>query len=115
MSSVLATETNQDSAYGALKGAVIHYVKGIARRFAPRRVRANVISPGTVYVEDGFWGNVKRAQPEVYRAFLDRNPTGRMAAPREIAAVAVFLASSAASFMTGANIVIDGAFTRRVG
>jgi 3-oxoacyl-[acyl-carrier protein] reductase len=114
LSSVLAMETDQDSAYGALKGAVIHYTKGIARRFAPKRVRANAISPGTVYVEDGFWGNVKRAQPDVYRAFLERNPTGRMAAPREIAAVAAFLASPVASFVTGTNVVVDGAFTRRV-
>jgi len=113
LSSVLALETDQDSAYGALKSAVSHYTKGLARRLAPKRVRVNAILPGTIYVEDGFWGNVKRGQPDLYRMFLERNPTGRMGEPREIAAVAAFLASPAASFVTGANIVVDGAFTRR--
>lgn len=115
LSSVLALETDQDSAYGALKAAVSHYTKGIARRLAPKGIRANAILPGTVYVEDGFWGNVKRHQPDLYQAFLARNPGGRMAQPVEIARVAAFLASPAASFVTGANIVVDGGFTRSTG
>lgn len=114
LSSVLAVETDQDSAYGALKAAVSHYVKGLARRVAPKKIRVNAILPGTVYVEDGFWGNVRRHQPDVYRHFYERNPTGRMATPKEIARVAAFLASPVASFVTGANVVVDGAFTRRV-
>lgn len=114
LSSVLAAETDTDSAYGAMKAALIQYTKGVARRLAPKHVRANVISPGTVYVEDGFWANVQEHMPEVYETYLKRNPMGRMACPKEIARTAVFLASPAALFTTGSNIVIDGALTGRV-
>lgn len=114
LSSVLAAETDSESAYGAMKAALIQYTKGVARRLAPKNVRANVISPGTVYVEDGFWGKAQQHMPEVYELYLKRNPTGRMAHPKEIAGMAAFLASPAASFTTGSNIVIDGALTGRV-
>lgn len=114
LGSVLGTEADTESAYGAMKAAAVHFTKGAARRLAPKRVRANAISPGTVYVKDGFWGNAERNLPEVYQAFFDRNPMKRMAVPQEIANVAAFLASPAASFLTGANIVVDGAFTSRV-
>lgn len=114
LSSALAAEIDAESAYGAMKAALIHYTKGIARRLAPKHVRANVVSPGTVYVDDGFWANAQRHMPEVYELYLKRNPMGRMARPEEIANVAVFLASTAASFITGSNIVVDGALTGRV-
>jgi 3-oxoacyl-[acyl-carrier protein] reductase len=114
LSSVLAAETDSESAYGAMKAALIQYTKGVARRLAPKNVRANVVSPGTVYVEDGFWANAQQHMPEVYETYLKRNPMGRMACPQEIAKTAVFLASPAASFTTGSNIVVDGAFTGRV-
>ena len=114
ISSVLAAETDGESAYGAMKAALTHFTKGVARRLAPQGVRANVISPGTIYVADGFWGNAQRHMPEIYATYLKRNPLGRMGRPEEIAQVAAFLASPVASFTTGANIVVDGAFTNRV-
>lgn len=114
VSSVLAAESESESAYGAMKAALTHFTKGVARRLAPQGVRANVISPGTIYVADGFWGNAQKHMPEIYETFLKRNPMGRMGRPQEIAQVAAFLASPLASFTTGANIVVDGAFTNRV-
>lgn len=114
LSSVLAAETDTESAYGAMKAALIQYTKGVSRRLASRNVRANVISPGTVYVKDGFWANAQQHLPEVYETYLKRNPMGRMACAEEIARMAVFLVSPASSFTTGSNIVIDGAFTGRV-
>ncbi|MBI3774229.1 MAG: SDR family oxidoreductase [Gammaproteobacteria bacterium] len=114
LSSVLAAETDSESAYGAMKAGLIQYTKGVSRRLAPKNVRANLISPGTVYVEDGFWANAQQHLPQVYEQYLKRNPMGRMACPKEIAKTAVFLASPASSFTTGSNIVIDGAFTGRV-
>jgi len=114
LSSVSAAETDMESAYGAMKAALIHYSKGVARRLAVKSVRANVISPGTIYVEEGFWTNAQKYMPEVYEAYLKRNPMGRMGCPNEIAKVAAFLASPAASFTTGSNIVVDGGITSRV-
>lgn len=114
MSSVLGSIADTDIAYSAFKAALINYTKGLARRLASQHIRANSISPGTIYCEDGFWHNIKNHMPEMYESFLNRNPMGRMGTPEEIAHVAAFLASPGASFTTGTNIVVDGAITDRV-
>lgn len=114
LSSVAVAETDMDSAYGAYKAGLIHYTKGLARRLAVNGVRVNAISPGTIYVEDGFWGNIKQHMPELYTRFFNRNPMQRMGCPKEVAKAAVFLCSLAASFITGANLVVDGGWSARV-
>jgi 3-oxoacyl-[acyl-carrier protein] reductase len=112
-SSVSAAETDNPNSYGAMKAALIHYAKGVARENAPRKIRCNVVSPGTVFFEGGVWGDVKAKMPSFFDQMIKRNPTGRMAAPEEIAAAAVFLASPRSAFTTGINMVVDGAISRR--
>ena len=113
ISSISAAEADAPSAYGAIKAALIHYAKGVAREAAPRHLRCNVISPGTVLFDDGFWGRVRDGAPDFFKQMIQRNPTGRMATPQEIAAATVFLASPLSAFTTGANMVIDGAISHR--
>ena len=112
-SSVSAAETDNPDAYGAMKAALIHYAKGVARQNAPKKIRCNVVSPGTVFFEGGVWGNVKAGMPEFFDQVIKRNPTGRMATPEEIGAATVFLASPRSAFTTGINMVVDGAISRR--
>ena len=100
--------------YAAVKAAVIPYVKGLARNLAAKNIRANVVSPGNVYFKGGVWNIVEERNPEMFRAMLERNPTGRMGTPEEVANAVVFLASPRASFITGTNLIIDGALTQRV-
>ena len=114
ISSVSAAESDNASAYGPIKAALIHYAKGLARQYAAKRVRANVVSPGTVYFEGGVWAMVEANMPEMFKTSLARNPTGRMATPQEIANAAVFLASPLSAFTTGVNLLVDGAISRRV-
>ncbi|MGD8593119.1 MAG: SDR family NAD(P)-dependent oxidoreductase [Gammaproteobacteria bacterium] len=114
LSSAMASATDIDSAYGAYKAALINYTKGLARRLAGKKIRANSISPGTIYCENGFWENAKHNMPEVYEEFFNRNPMGRMGTPEEVANATAFLASPAASFITGTNMVVDGGFTDKV-
>ncbi|MDH5218223.1 MAG: SDR family oxidoreductase [Gammaproteobacteria bacterium] len=114
ISSALVAEADMESAYGAYKAALVHYAKGAARRLAPKGIRVNAISPGTIYVDDGFWGNVQRNMPELYEHYFNRNPMGRMGCPNEVAKAALFLCSPVASFITGENLFVDGAFTNRV-
>lgn len=112
-SSISAAEADNPSAYGAMKAAQIHYAKGVARENAPKHIRCNVVSPGTVFFEGGVWGNVKAGMPEFFEQMIKRNPLGRMATPEEVAAATVFLASPRSAFTTGINMVVDGAISRR--
>src|SRR5690348_4153096 len=100
--------------YGTFKAAIIHYTQGLAFQLAGKGIRANSVSPGNTYFEGGVWNMIKDNNPELYKTALALNPTGRMGTPQEMANGVVFLASKAASFITGTNLVIDGALTRGV-
>jgi 3-oxoacyl-[acyl-carrier protein] reductase len=100
--------------YNAVKAAVINYMSNLATVLAPKQIRVNTVSPGTIYFDDGVWGDRKREQPEIYKMALANNPLGRMGSPAEVANAVTFVASPAASFITGSNFVVDGGFTRRV-
>ena len=97
--------------YGAMKAAVINYAKGLARALAPLGVRVNCVSPGNIYFKDGVWGKTERNNPDFFKKQVEANPFGRMGSPGEVANAAVFLASPAASFISGTNILVDGALT----
>ena len=103
-----------ESAYGAMKAALLFYVKSLSRKVAKKGIRVNAVSPGPIYFEGGFWHDVERNDPEVFRSVLEQNPMRRMGKPEEIANVAAFLASPMASYVTGANVVVDGGHTRRI-
>jgi len=100
--------------YGTMKAAIIHYTQGLALQLAGKGIRANTLSPGNTYFEGGVWHQIKQGNPKLYAEALALNPTGRMGTPQEMANAAVFLASPAASFVTGTNLVVDGALTRGV-
>ena len=114
ISSISAAQADTASSYGPIKAALIHMAKGLARQYAAKKIRVNVVSPGTVYFKGGIWNMVEQNMPKRYQDALARNPTGRMATPQEIANAAVFLASPASSFTTGSNLVVDGAISNRV-
>lgn len=100
--------------YGAFKAALIHYAQGLAFQLAPKNIRANTVSPGNTYFPGGVWEKIERELPALFAEAMALNPTGRMGRPEEMARAAVFLASPAASFITGTNLVVDGALTRGV-
>ena len=95
--------------YGAIKAAIIHYTAQLARTLASKGVRANSCSPGNVYFKGGVWAMMEEQQPEFFKSQIDLNPTGRMATPQEVANAVLFLASERASFVSGTNLVVDGA------
>ena len=100
--------------YGAFKAAIVHYTQGLAYHLAGKHIRANTVSPGNTYFPGGVWNQIEHGNPELYKMALGMNPTGRMGTPQEMANAAVFLASPAASFITGTNLVVDGALTKGV-
>jgi 3-oxoacyl-[acyl-carrier protein] reductase len=111
---VSSIEAERPSSYGAVKSSLAHFAKGIARENAGKHIRANVVSPGTVYFEGGSWHRREQNEPQRFEAAIRRNPAGRMATPQEIANAVVFLASPASSFTTGINLIVDGAYSVRV-
>ena len=100
--------------YGVFKAALIHYAKGLSYQLAGKGVRVNALSPGNTYFPGGVWEKIEHGNPELFKQALALNPTGRMGRPEEMARAVVFLASPAASFITGTNLVVDGALTRGV-
>ncbi|MFP6759011.1 MAG: SDR family NAD(P)-dependent oxidoreductase [Alphaproteobacteria bacterium] len=115
ISSIAAVESSGSvRPYNAVKAAVIAYVSNLAGALASRNIRANCVSPGTIYFEGGVWHQRELDAPEIYQGALAKNPMGRMGSAEEVANAAVFLASPAASFVTGTNLIVDGAFTNRV-
>jgi 3-oxoacyl-[acyl-carrier protein] reductase len=101
-------------AYGTMKAAVVHYISGLAYQCAGTGVRANCVSPGNTYFEGGVWQGIEGGNPDFFATALGLNPTGRMAKAEEIAYAVTMLASPRASFITGTNLVVDGALTRGV-
>ncbi|MBM3132878.1 MAG: SDR family oxidoreductase, partial [Chloroflexi bacterium] len=95
-------------AHGAAKGGVIGLTKQLAIELAPHGIRVNAISPGLIETPATapFLQN-----PKLKEAMLRDVPLHRLGRPEEIAAVALFLASDEASYIHGANIVVDGGVT----
>jgi 3-oxoacyl-[acyl-carrier protein] reductase len=100
--------------YRSVKAALVPMIKSMAIELAPKGVRANMVSPGTILEDGNTWGRQRDAGSERYKRSLARNPTGRMGTPQEVASAVVFLSGTPASFITGINLVVDGAITARV-
>lgn len=100
--------------YNAIKAACINYAHALSQAFAGNGVRVNTVSPGPIWVDGGAWQAMKDAAPEVYESTLKAIPMGRMGQADEVARAIAFVAAPVCRFMTGANIVIDGGFTKGV-
>lgn len=101
-------------AYNAMKAALINYAKNLAQFVGKSNVRVNTVSPGPIYFEGGAWEMIKNTQQKFYESTLRAMPCGRYGTPEEVARVVAFLASPAASLVTGANVVADNGFTKGI-
>jgi 2-keto-3-deoxy-L-fuconate dehydrogenase len=100
------------AAYGASKAAVIGLTKAVARDFVADGIRCNALCPGTIDTPSlrermDASGDIEVAR----RAFVARQPMGRLGTAEEMAAAAVYLASEESAFMTGGLLVVDGGMT----
>ncbi|GGN36158.1 SDR family NAD(P)-dependent oxidoreductase [Deinococcus daejeonensis] len=108
MSGLISNHPQPQAAYNASKAAVIHLTRSLAGEWAPRGVRVNCVAPGytaTPLTRRGL------DTPEWRETWLKETPMGRLAEPDEIAPAVLYLASDAASFVTGHALVVDGGYT----
>jgi NAD(P)-dependent dehydrogenase (short-subunit alcohol dehydrogenase family) len=89
-------------AYASIKAGIIALTKYIATCYGPCQVRANVVSPGGIF---------DRQPASFVERYSSRTPLGRMGKPEEVVGAVIYLASDAASFVTGHNLVVDGGWT----
>ncbi len=101
-------------AYNAIKAALITYAKQLGQEIGKNGIRVNCVSPGPIRFPGGNWEAIEGAMPDLYNATLGQMALGRFGTPEEVANAVVFLASPAASYITGTNIIVDGGYTKRV-
>lgn len=100
--------------YGAMKAALISYGTQLANRVGREGIRVNIVSPGPIHHENGFWEMVQQRDPKLYKMAESVSVFKRLGTPQEVANAAVFLASPAASNITAANLRVDGGALKTV-
>jgi NAD(P)-dependent dehydrogenase (short-subunit alcohol dehydrogenase family) len=100
--------------YAAMKAALTNYMAPLSSVLAPKGIRANTVVSGVIYIPGGGWQRREREAPDVFNKMVAHCRMGRMGQAEEVAKAVVFLASPAASYITGTNLMVDGGLTRRV-
>ncbi|GGB03252.1 oxidoreductase [Brucella endophytica] len=109
MSGFIVNKPQPQAFYNASKAAVHHLTKSLAAEWAARGVRVNAVAP--TYIETPLTAFGIKENPDMYKTWLEMTPMGRVGQPDEIASVVHFLASDAASLLTGSIVLADGGYT----
>src|SRR5262245_51095330 len=110
ISSITGMRPAPRTAYAAAKAAEIHLAATAAQELAPAGVRVNCVSPGSIMFPGGGWESFKQQNPDGFATFVATQfPFGRLGSLPEVADVVTFLLSDRASWVSGANVAVDGA------
>src|SRR6187397_355140 len=109
IASIYGREAGGRMTYNAVKAAEISFAKSLAQQLAPLNIRVNSIAPGSILFPGGSWHRRQQADPDGIADMVRRElPFGRFGRPEEVGAAVAFLASSRASWISGACIPVDG-------
>ena len=108
IASTSGLEAGSPPSYAAMKAAIISHSKTMAEALAPKGIRVNAVSPGSIEFPGGMWETIKNVARDRYDAILATIPFGRLGNDTEVANAVVFLASERASWIAGANLPVDG-------
>ena len=95
--------------YGASKGGIVQLTRGLAVAWAKDNIQVNAILPG--YINTDLTRRLRQRTPEINEKVISRTPVGRWGEPDDLAGTAIYLASSASNFVTGAALPVDGGFS----
>ena len=113
IASIWGRESGGRMTYNAVKAAEISLAKSMAQQLARDNIRVNSVAPGSIRFAGGSWDRRVKDDPEGMREFVRRElPFGRFGRPEEVGAVVAFLASSRASWISGASVPVDGCQSR---
>ena len=113
IASIWGRESGGRMTYNAVKAAEISLAKAMAQQLAVDSIRVNSVAPGSIRFPGGTWDRRVQADPEGMAAFVKRElPFGRFGRPEEVGAVVAFLASTRASWISGASVPVDGCQSR---
>lgn len=108
VSSIEGIGAGVQAPYGAMKAAILQHATTAARKLARKKIRVNCVAPGAIEFEGGAWDAIKKLNPKMYESTVNGVPWKRLGRPEEVASTIVFLCSDAASWVTGATVVVDG-------
>jgi len=113
IASIWGRESGGRMTYNAVKAAEISLAKAMAQQLAPLNIRVNSIAPGSILFAGGSWHTRQQSDPQGIAEFVKRElPFGRFGRADEVASVVTFLASSRASWVSGASLTVDGCQSR---
>jgi 3-oxoacyl-[acyl-carrier protein] reductase len=113
MASIFGRESGGRITYNMVKAAEISLAKTMAQQLASSNIRVNSVAPGSILFEGGSWWKRQQENPAAIADYVKRElPFGRFGTPEEVGSVVAFLASTRASWISGASIVVDGCQSR---
>lgn len=114
IASVMTANMPTETEYGTMKAALVSYGTQLANRVGRDGIRVNLVSPGPIYHEGGFWEMVEQKNPDLFKMAEKVSVFRRLGTAQEVANSVVFLASPAASNITAANLRVDGGAIKTV-
>lgn len=114
IASVMNTNMPTETEYGAMKAALVSYATQLATKVGKDNIRVNLVSPGPIYHDNGFWQQVEKNKPDLFKRAQAVSVFNRLGTSQEVANAAVFLASERASNITAANLRVDGGAIKTV-